>query len=210
MNNQSHKFIEAMQQHIDAEKLLQGATGKNGKGCFIYCSAGEYNHELMAKKIQWPLQLVYISEAIFEGLDVAGSQTFAVDILKAAKPNADLSLVHWKFLHWMIKDTLKKHSTPTTRKGCSKSLAVIRDLANGKKVTEKRALAAAWDAADVAAARPVWDSRAAWAIANVARATWAAWAVANVARDVVDPYAVKADKFEEFAEKLIEIMEKQL
>ena len=191
--SKSHLFVDAMKADIKAERLVAGLTtegkGDDFKGCWIGCVLREYSHEGMANSLSWPLPLVRISETIFEGLNnKENEQAFAVDILAAPKPNADVSLIHWKFLHWLVSDTLEKYADSKTQKACEKAVKVLRDKADGKEVSAD----AAGHAADA--------GHAAYAAAYAAYAAYAARA-ADTAAD-----AARAARYKEMADKLIEIM----
>lgn len=179
--SQSHLFVEKMKADIEAERLVSGVVtegeGKTLRGCWISCVLGEYDHKKMADKMKWPLALVRISENVFEGLgDMQLEQSFAVEVLSAPKPNADMSLVHWKFLHWMVSDMLEKHADEKVKKACLPALKVLLDKSQDIEVSKGAAYAAANAAAS-----------------SGAHATYAAYATAYAA-----PYKEVGDKLLEF------------
>jgi len=208
------KMLASVSAHVKADQVIQGeygeGEGKNFRGCFIGCTihahgngdATTFNsNEGVFDAYGFPAPLTRICERIFEGLPAEDAPRFFEDVAKALKVGSDLSLVQWEFLHWMVKDTLAKYGTAEVKKGCSKSVAVLRDMARGVKVTPARAdsARAAADAADYAAA------------GGAAHAAYAADAAADAA-DAAD-YAAAGGaagaagaRYKEFAAKLLELL----
>ena len=218
-------------EHIEQDKVVQGkynkGEGANFQGCFIGCISNGMRKDQKdfssTKNVfdayGFPAPLTKICETIFEGLPEGAHSKFFKNATFAPKLGVDISLVHWKFLHWMVKDTLKKHGNKEVRKGCSKSIAVLKDLSNGVNVTKKRsaaaadaAAAAAYAAADAAAAA-AYAARAAAAADAAAYAAYAARAAAAAASDAAaaDAYAARAaaarySRYSEFADKIVDLL----
>lgn len=121
MRNKAYKYVKPLIQDIEAGMLRQGTpTAKNHKGsfkrgCWIGCVLRDYSHERMAETLQWPLLLVHITESIFEAL-YDEPETFAVDVLKAPKPDARMDMVPWQFLQGEVAQALAGKTLVETRK----------------------------------------------------------------------------------------------
>lgn len=182
------QMLENVAAHVAHDQVVQGKYGEgaNGdfRGCFIGCTvhslAGDGADYSSTKGVfeayGFPAPLTKLCEAIFEGLPATDAPAFFKSVPTAMNLGADLSLVHWKFLHWMLVDTMAKHGTPDVRRGCAKSLSVINDLADGKKVTKARAARAADSA--YSAADSAYYARAAYSAARAAYSARAANATA--------------------------------
>jgi hypothetical protein len=192
------KMLEQVDKHVAFDQVVQGkyGEGSNGdfRGCFIGCTVHALGKSDDYSSVQgvfdaygFPAPLTKICEQIFEGLPASEAPSFFKAVPNALNAGADVSLVHWKFLHWMLVDTMAKYGTPAVRKGCAKAIAVVKDLAAGKKVTSKRAYADAARAADAADAA-----------ADAARAADAAAYAARAAAD--------AARYQEFSAKLLKLL----
>jgi len=157
LKSQAQNYVDAMKEDIAAERLHQQITtegsGESFRGCWIGCVLRAYSHRDAAEKLGWPLELVRIAEAIFEGMSPADAQEFAVDVLQAPLPDSDQSLTPWIFLHEMVVETLDRHACEKTRKACASAVEVLKRKANGHGVNQSDAADADADAdADAAAA----------------------------------------------------------
>ncbi|MCA0211415.1 MAG: hypothetical protein LCH74_20340 [Proteobacteria bacterium] len=201
-----HAQVDA---HVAADAVVGGRYGETDRagkftGCFIGCAVHSHavltntvgegvkydDDRAVAASFGFPPPLTRICENIFEGLPRAEQPGFFKAATKAAKLGADLSLVHWRFLDWVVTDALAKYGTDDVRKGCEAAVALIKDLANGKTVTSEQADAAAADAAAAYAARAAAYAAAAARAAAYAAAAYA-YAAADAAADAA--YAAAAD-----------------
>jgi hypothetical protein len=216
------KMLTGVAAHVAADQVVQReygkGEGKEFRGCFIGCTVhalkGEatitYNDvQAVFEAYGFPAPLTRICEKIFEGVPAEKAAAFFESVPNALKLGADLSLVHWKFLDWMLRDTMEKYGTPEVRKGCKKALSVVADLAKGKKVTEKRANAAhASNASNAAyAVYAAYAAHAAYAVYAAYAANAAAFAAADAANAAAFAAADAAARYEEFAAKMLEILE---
>lgn len=117
---------------------------------------------------------------IFEHLPNDDAMKWPERFLNAAKSGADLSLVQWKFLEFVLDDALSRKEAAIVREACRLALEVVRAKARGEKVPADAARRAAAIAAAIAAAM----ARSA--------AAWAAWAEIAV--------------WKRYADKLVELM----
>jgi hypothetical protein len=106
-------WIDVMQAHQDADRLIQGEwfDNEDGTGCFFGC-AMQTGHDALEKAIdemQLPAWLVYLAEKIFETLPKADALVFPVQLIKAVPTSADISEVKYaiavKRLEPLIEDS---------------------------------------------------------------------------------------------------------
>ena len=216
-------MLTEVDKHIAADQVVQGTygdgKGENFTGCFIGCTVHALKPDAQNfNSVQgvwdaygFPAPLTKLCEEIFEGLPIGEHEAFFSAVPNAINLGGDLSLAHWKFLDWMLKDTFEKYATEDIRAGCAGALAVIEDLANGIPVTEERARAAY---AAYAAARAAYAARAAARAAYAAyttaraaaRAAYAAYTTARAAYAARAADAADAARWREFAAKLVELI----
>ena len=154
--------------HTAADEIAQGRYWENGKGCFIGCLAHSDDTDKVFDLTGFPLMLTRIAESIFEGLDNATAKGFPQRVIAAPAVGADLSLVPWQFLHWVVTDALARHADKATQDACAAAVQVLADKAQGLPVTADAARAAAADAA--ARAADASADASAYAAADAARA----------------------------------------
>jgi hypothetical protein len=216
--------------HTAADEIIQGRYWENGKGCFIGCIAHSDSVNSVQELTGFPIMLTRIAEGIFEGLPNEKAKDFPQAVINAPRIGADLSLVSWKFLHWLIDDVLREHGTDDVRASCAPALKIVSDKANGVEVpadaadaadaaadaayAAARAAYAAARAADAAARAAYAAARAAYAAARAAdaaaRAAYAAARAADAAADAAYAAAradARAAARISQAEKLIELLE---
>jgi hypothetical protein len=174
-----------------------------------------------------PRVLARLGDGIFEGLnDPSLRQKFAVDYLAAIQPGADLSMVFYKFIHWLLVDpedgVLKYAKTDRTKESITKVAGLYKQYIDGELSLEqfrKNAAAdAAYayaDAADAADADAAAADAAAAAYADAADAAYAyaadaaAAAYAADAADAADAaaaYAARKKSRKKQADKLLQLM----
>jgi hypothetical protein len=199
------KMLAAVDAHVKHDQVVQATygtgTGEQFRGCFIGCTIHAFHGDTSDKfdnvdrvfdAYGFPPILTRLCEQIFEGLPSADAPAFFKAVPNALNIGADISLVTWKFLHWMVADTLEKYGTDEVRTGCADAVAVLRDKANGVNVTPERAATAAAADADADAA---------------AAAAAAATAAATAAAATATATATAADAaYQRFAAKLIELI----
>jgi hypothetical protein len=167
-------ILKQLRAHAKADELVKGITWENGKGCAVGCTLHSYNHMEYESRFGIPVMLARLEDCIFEGLPNARAKKWPIEFMSAIKPCADLGLVGWRFLHWLLTDEKVNPGInhPLVRDAVKQCADVIADLAAGKKPNRsaaESAEAAAWSAAAESA-------RAAWSAAAAARAAaWSAW-----------------------------------
>ena len=124
-------ILDRVAAHRAADELVKGKTGDDGKGCAIWCSFEYYDHERAEADTNIPQML---------------SQQWPTRLTNAFKEGSDYSLVGWKFLHWLVGDTLEKYADTKTAEACKPALETLGMAASGTPYTESAARSAAWSA----------------------------------------------------------------
>lgn len=89
------KYLARLEAHYRADEIIQGIYWENGKGCAI----SAYETELGIPSI-----IARLKARIFEGLPNECAKEFPLKFLKAVPIGADLSLVLYQFIHWLLVD----------------------------------------------------------------------------------------------------------
>ncbi len=185
------KALAIMGRHRAAETLVQNrGYWINGKGCAVGCLLHDLgvqpnNHSAYEDLLGIPEPLARLEDNIFEALPVADSQAWPETFLGAIRPGADLSLVTWQFLDWLLGDLPEVDDADVTEAVARVRREVTGPAARGEKVDKEvveKAADAASDARD--AALTAGAARAARAAALTARA------VARAADDAADDAAL--------------------
>lgn len=117
--------------HREADELIKGVGWENGKGCAIGCTLHNYDHDLYESELGIPVMLAHLEDAIFEELPNNDAKAWPEQFLNAIEPGSDLSLVGWKFLHWMLVELEKKDFRPSARPVILKAIDVIEPITRG-------------------------------------------------------------------------------
>jgi hypothetical protein len=202
------KAIAGMAEHRKADRLVKGIYWEGGKGCAVGCLIHSNDHAEYEPRFGIPQALAQLEDTIFENLPNGDALAWPERFLKAARPGADLSLVQWKFLAFIVEEASARAEAASVREACQPALEVVRAKARGEEVTEEAesaawsARSAAWSAAESAARSAAWSAesaaRSAWSAAETA-ARSAAWSAAES--------AAESAAWKRFADKLVELME---
>ena len=117
--------------HREADELIKGVGWENGKGCAIGCTLHSYDHGLYESELGIPVMLAHLEDAIFEELPNNDAKAWPEQFLNAIEPGSDLSLVGWKFLHWMLIELAKKDLKPSAKPVTLKAIDVIEPITQG-------------------------------------------------------------------------------
>ena len=161
------KKLKQVLAHQAADEIVKGQYWQGGKGCAVGCTIHGSNHGDYETKMGVPRMLARLEDLIFEGMPNADAKLFPARFIEAIPVGADLSLVGWKFLHWLIVDVNERHGNEQTKAAVVDAIEILRKKANDEVVnrvdaynaaeitrTSARAARAAADAAaDAAAAR---------------------------------------------------------
>ena len=90
--------------HREADELVKGQYWENGKGCAVACTIHGSDHMEYEARFGIPVDLARLEDCIFEGLPNGKAQEWPVRFMSAIAPGKDLSLVSWKFMHWILTD----------------------------------------------------------------------------------------------------------
>ena len=157
--------VAIMAAHRKADTLTKGLYWGNGRGCAVGCLIHGDDHSLYEPRFGIPQALARLEDMIFENLPNADAMKWPERFLKAAKPGADLSLVQWQFLEFVVDEALSRKEAASVREACQPALDVVRAKARGETVSASAARSA-WSAAEIAAWSAAWSAEsAAWSAA---------------------------------------------
>ena len=183
------RYVGRVLAHREADEIAHGYYWDKGKGCAVGCTIHSGKHADYESEIGVPIMLARLEDRLFEGMSNGRSKEFPLQFLQAPKVGADLSLVGWKFLHWLLTEELVGRNDPKIAAVIKRCADVLVPLTKGLPADkdEARAAAAAADAADAYA----YAAYAANAAADAA-AAYAADAAAAYAPDAAAAYAAYA------------------
>jgi hypothetical protein len=167
--NQSEKdaILAQLAKHRAHDQIVKGQYWEDGKGCAVGCTIHGSGHKKYEPIFGIPQALAHIEDAIFEGLPNDRAMDWPIRFMAAIKPGSDLSLVQWKFLHWLLTDENVNPGInhPTVKDAIKLTADLMKILSDGGVVSESAAESAAWSA----------EGSAAWISAESARsAVWSA------------------------------------
>src|SRR3990172_1540608 len=178
--------------HEAADEVIKGQYWENGKGCAVGCTVHSSSHVAYETEMGIPQMLARLEDRIFEGMSNAEAKRFPARFIEAISVGADLSLVGWKFLHWLVADVNERYGTLATKVAVVDAIEILRRKSIGESVnpvdarnaeaTARKAEAAAYAAAYAAAAA---------AYAADAAAAAAAYAAADARKKAFDRQAEK-------------------
>ena len=169
------KLLTDLQTHADHDQLVKGQYWENGKGCAVGCTlhslgaAGRAsNHAEYETRLGIPQMLAQLEDRIFEGLPNADAMRWPMRFSAAINPGADLSLVGWKWLHWLLTEGLLRVNDAASNAAIKQCSDVLLPLMRGEPVDHAAADAAARAAYAAAHAAAHAAARAAHAAAYAA------------------------------------------
>ncbi len=204
--------------HAEADEIVKGIYWENGRGCAIGCQIESGNHMEYENRFGIPVMLARLEDTVFEGLPNVSAKEWPLRFMGAIKPGQDLSLVGWKFLHWLLTD---EKATPginhlLVRDAIKQCADVIYPLTQGEKVdasaarsaesAARSAESAAWSAGSAESAA----RSAAWSAGSAESAARSAARSAESAESAARSAAWSAERsaaYKLMADKLIELIE---
>jgi len=143
------KWINIMQPHQDADRIIQGKWldendgSEIHSGCFFGCAMQTSNNPLSKAidEMHLPEWLVYLAEKIFEGLPEELAVTFPVDLLSVIPVDADIESVRHQLAIKRLESLIKKSH------GDQVNSAIKLVIEYHKNPTESAARSAVWSAA---------------------------------------------------------------
>ena len=98
------KYITRLNEHYQADEIIQGQYWENGKGCAVGCTVHSSNHEEYELELGIPKAIAHLQDSIFEGLPNKLAKQFPLQFLSAIKVGADLKNVNNLFTIWVLTD----------------------------------------------------------------------------------------------------------
>ena len=181
------EIIKKLERHYKLDEIVQGVYWENGKGCAVGCTIESNNHAEYEARFGIPEELARLEDKIFEGLAPKDAREWPIRFMKAIPVGVDLSLVHYKFMHWLLTDEEVNPGInhDWVRDAVTHVADLMSLLAAGEEIESGRMVVAA-SAADSAALRSAAagstaESAAAWSAAAWSAARSAAWSAARSA-----------------------------
>jgi len=189
--------------HRAADEMVKGMYWENGKGCAVGCTIHSADHAEYELRFGIPQMLARLEDLIFEGLPNGQAKNWPEKFMGAIDPGVDLSLVGWRFLHWVLTDEVVNPGIrhPLVADAVRQCAAVLIPLTKG---AADSAASAARSAARSAAES---TGSAAWSAAE--SAAWsAAWSAESAARSAAESTARSAESaaYIKMADKLVELI----
>ncbi len=223
-NRQEEKdaILAQLAAHRRADELVKGQYWEGGKGCAVGCTIHSGNHMEYERRFGIPVMLARLEDRVFEGLPNEHAQMWPERFMGAIAPGADLSLVGWKFLWWLLTDVEVNPGIahPTVAEAVKACADAIYPLTKGDPFDQSAAWSAAraawsavWSAARSAARSAesaVWSAAwsaesAVWSVESAARsAESAAWSAARSAESAAWS-AARSAAYVKMADKLVEL-----
>lgn len=179
--------VEQARRHLAMDMLIRGTYGEgngdNFKGCSVGCMAHDISpganlgnlHRIVAKSAGWPEWLVYLSEAIFEGLPEGDRQHFHVSLREAIPVGVNLEPARVPFLLTLQRRNLARlliKPEPYTVQ-CREAIQRVIDLLDDGGTAESELAEAA------EAAKAVGRSGRRSVLSATWSAMWSAWSAAG-------------------------------
>ena len=160
------KYVGRIRAHLEADELVHGTYWRRGKGCAIGCTIHSADHDKYETELGMPEWFAHLEDRIFEGMSVAASRQFPLDLLSAIPVGfAKWDDLYHAFCIFLLRDVCRLDRT----KHPDAAAAVDAIIRLHEKWTETdnqawaAARAAAWSAAPKA--RSVTEARTAMAMA---------------------------------------------
>ena len=162
------------QRHYDHDQFAKGTygVGEYGttefKGCSVGCMANGEHEDYLDLFGVIP-QIAHLSDSIFEGLNVAESKEWTLQLFNAIKTGSNTKIIYYHFIHWLLVDEnfgmirFNDHQ-------CIRNIANLHLKAVTETVTQEEWTAAAVDARSACDADARSGATAAYAALAAARA----------------------------------------
>ena len=219
-------ILKQLKAHAKADEIIKGVYWEGGKGCAVGCTIHSDDHTEYETRFGIPQMLAKLEDCIFEGLPNRKAKAWPIRFMSAIKPGQDLSLVGWKFLHWLLTDKKVNPGIdhPLVRDAIKQCADVLVPLTKGETISQSAARSAenaAWSAANAAwgvarsaasaaaasVARSVARSAASTAAASTASAVWSAANAAASAANAAAASVARSAAYVRMSDRLIELIE---
>lgn len=105
--DQRRVVIDQIARHMKNGHLANATASGEHSLCLISALAdGQYDLAAAHQQSGFPTLLLFVAEAIFEGLAPEDAPHFALALVKAAAIDTDLADVGWAFAEWMFADAV--------------------------------------------------------------------------------------------------------
>ena len=138
------KYIGRVLAHAEADQIIHGKYWENGKGCAVGCTIHGRDHMAYEREGIAPVMLARLEDRLFEGMTNGRAKQFPLQFLSAIKVGADLSLVGWKFLHWLLTEELAGRDDPRVAAAIKRCADVLVPLTKGEPADKEEARNAAY------------------------------------------------------------------
>ena len=135
-------YLARVRAHALAEEVAHGFYWENGKGCAVGCTIHSGTHKNYETELGIPIMLARLEDRLFEGMSNGKSKEFPERFLSAIPVGADLLLVGWKFLHWLLTEELTGRDHPKVKDVIKRCANVLVPLTKGLAVDREEAIAA--------------------------------------------------------------------
>ena len=207
-------YLARVRAHALADEIAHGFYWENGKGCAVGCTIHSGAHKNYETELGIPIMLARLEDRLFEGMSKGKSKEFPERFLSAIRVGADLSLVGWKFLHWLLTEELVSRDHPKVKDAIKRCADVLVPLTKGLPADREEAIAARREANYASyPAYPAYAVYSAYAADAAAAASYAAYPAAAAyagyaaAAAAYAAYPAAGSKsFSRMADKLIELI----
>ena len=169
--NQKTAIVRELEEHAAADRLVKGRYWEGGKGCAVGCTIKSGDHAEYEPRFGIPVALARLEDTIFENLPNEEAMKWPVRFMLAPKVGADLSLVQWQFLEFIVNEALSRPEAASVREACTPALEIVRAAARGEMINRD---AAAWAARSASAA--AWAAESARSARSASAAAWVRYA----------------------------------
>jgi len=138
-------ILAQLQAHHDADEIIKGVYWQRGKGCAVGCTIHSGEHAEYEPRFGIPQTLARLEDTIFEGLPNEIAKGWPLRFMRAIKPGADLSLIQWQFLHWLMTDENVNPGInhPSVKDAVAQLATLLAACSKGDPIGEEAARSAA-------------------------------------------------------------------
>ena len=182
------KYVGRMRAHQKADELVHGTYWNDGRGCSVGCTIHSADYDKYETELGMPEWFAYLEDQIFNGMSVAASHRFPLDLLSAIPAGfAKWDDLYHAFCIFLLRDICKfdREAYPDTAAAVDAvirlhekwAVASVREWSAAAQMAWLAAESAPSEAAEPArsAARSVkWSAAAAWSVLSAAKSAWLA------------------------------------
>ena len=189
------KYVKRVKEHQKLDEIIQGDYWENGKGCAVGCTIHGDSHQAYEDELNISISIARLEDGIFEGLPAKEARLFPLRFIEAISEGADLSLVIYKFNHWLLIDekygVINHAKTEGTKNSIIAVSELFNDKINGTEINKEQ-----WLAASASFAASASDYAAAYDHASASDYAAAAAACAAAAASIAADYAAASAAYD--------------